>query len=381
MRPDEERIVKTAIVSGALANKPENGGNAWTRLCWISGLRQLGFRVFFVERLAPSVERNSALEESERALAAIRAEGDAALFDAFGAPLWGRPRPDLDRLAAAAAIHINISGHLPADALASRAACRVFVDDDPGYTQAWHAAGASRVAGHDLHFTFGTNIGRPDCAIPTDGIAWIPLLPPVSLAEWTPVGNPVFDRFTTVASWRGAYAPIEISGERLGPKAHRFRRILDLPRRTGLPFELALDIHPADVADIEALQANEWSRVDPAAVAGTPESYRAYVRGSGAEFSAAQGVYVATRSGWFSDRTARYLASGRPALVEQTGFDRTLPVGEGLLAFTTPDEAAEQARRLVADYPRHAAAARRLAETWFDARTVIGRVVKEAGCA
>src|SRR5207248_9933903 len=135
-----------------------------------------------------------------------------------------------------------------------------------------------------------------------------------------------------------------------------------IPQRVPRTFEVALKIHPAESPDREALRRHGWKIVDPEQVVPDPVSFRRYVQGSGAEFSAAQGIYVETESGWFSDRTVRYLASGRPVLVQDTGFDGNLPAGEGLLAFRTVDEAVAGAHAIVEDYDRHTAAARAIAE-------------------
>src|SRR5438132_6361065 len=130
-------------------------------------------------------------------------------------------------------------------------------------------------------------------------------------------------------------------------------------------FEIALEIDPEDSADLELLRGGGWSIVDPRRVAADPESFRAYVQGSGAEFSVAQGIYVETKSGWFSDRSVRYLASGRPVLVQDTGFSKNLPVGEGLIAFGSLEEAVAGAQAIAGDYGRHARAARAVAEEPF----------------
>jgi hypothetical protein len=164
-------------------------------------------------------------------------------------------------------------------------------------------------------------------------------------------------------------------------KVHEFRKFIDLPRRVPLTFEMALNIHPAEGRDLNLLREHGWRIIDPVVVAADPDGFRNYVQHSAAEFSVAQGVYVHTHSGWFSDRTVRYLASGKPALVQDTGFGRNLPTGEGLIAFRTPDEAADGARRIVRDYADHCRAARALAETYFDADTVLGRLVEEVGLA
>jgi hypothetical protein len=202
---------------------------------------------------------------------------------------------------------------------------------------------------------------------------------PVVLDRW-PVAGGAFSRFTTVASWRGAYGAIEWGGRRYGAKAHEFRPLAGLPRRSGLPFEAVLDIHPADAADAERLREGGW-RLRGAETTAGPERFAAYVRGSGAEFSAAQGIYAHTRSGWVSDRTVRYLASGRPALVQDTGQADTLPTGEGLLTFRTPEEAVGRARELAGDHARHAAAARRLAEEHFAPAAALAPLLDATGVA
>ena len=160
---------------------------------------------------------------------------------------------------------------------------------------------------------------------------------------------------------------------------HEFRKLIELPERSPHSFEIALDIHPGDASDREALERHGWRLVDPSQVAGDADSFRAYIQGSGAEFSVAQGVYVETACGWFSDRSVRYLASGRPVLVQDTGFSRLLPTGEGLVAFGNLEEAVAGAEDIVARDPEHAAAARRIAEEHFDSDRVLARFCAEAG--
>jgi hypothetical protein len=199
----------------------------------------------------------------------------------------------------------------------------------------------------------------------------------VVLDEWPVVNGASGARFTTVGSWRGGYGPLHHDGRTYGQKAHEFRRFAGIPRRSKQTFEAALDIQPADHRDAELLRTNGWTLVDPRNVAGDPDAFRRYVQGSGAEFSPAQGVYVETGSGWFSDRTTRYLASGRPAVVQDTAFTSEIPVGEGLLSFRTLDEALQAVDAVSADYDRHARAARQIAEQCFDSDLVLGRLLEE----
>ena len=237
----------------------------------------------------------------------------------------------------------------------------------------------TRLAGHDYYFTFGANIGLTGCPIPTNGLEWRPTRPPVVLSEWPLVANGDRDRLTTVASWRGGYGCLEVDGRSYGQKAHEFRKLAGLPGQVPQRLEIALDIHPGDAADAELLLGHGWTLADPREVAGDPDSFRSYVQGAGGEVSAAQGLYVETGSGWFSDRTVRYLASGKPALVQDTGFAPLLPVGEGLVPFRTLDEAAAGARRIDRDYALHVEAARAIAERFFDSDVVLGHLLDEVG--
>jgi hypothetical protein len=263
----------------------------------------------------------------------------------------------------------------------SRLRRKAYVDLDPGFTQFWHAdgTGGARLEGHDVHFTVGENIGLPGCPIPTCGLDWKAVRPPAVLEEWPVADAGDADRFTTIGAWRGAFGPVEFDGHTYSLKVHEFRKVIELPRRSRQRFEIALDIHPGDERDRAALEANGWTLVDPRATVPGPLEFRDYVQRSGAEFSVAQGIYVETSSGWFSDRTVRYLASGRPVLVQDTGFSANLPVGEGLLAFTDLDGAVRGAERIAADYEHHRRAARAVAEAHFDSDTVLSRFLEEAG--
>jgi hypothetical protein len=170
-----------------------------------------------------------------------------------------------------------------------------------------------------------------------------------------------------------------MNGRRFGTKAHEFRKLATLPKRVDAHFEIATDIHPADQADRDLLRSGGWTVVEAADVAGDPGQFRRFVQGSSAEVSPTQPVYASTGCGWFSDRSARYLASGRPVLVQDTGLARTFPIGEGLLTFSDLDTAVTGARRIQADYATHAAAARNIAETYFASEVVLPRFLEMAG--
>jgi hypothetical protein len=363
-------VRRVAVVAGALANRPWNGGNAWTRLSYVLGLERLGFDVVFVEQ----IERPSADARSffELVCAQFGVDGEL-IVDGH------TPERLLDHVRDAAVL-VNLGGHLTINRLNSAVRRAIFIDDDPGYTQCWHTAGllGHRLAGHDTFFTYGVNIGRKECPIPTGGIEWKVLRPPVVLDHW-PVTPADSTRLTTVASWRGGYGRLEFNGQLLGQKAHEFRKLAGLPADVPQRLEIALAIDPMDAADRELLERGGWTVVDPRAVSQDPDAFRRYVQGSGGEISAAQGVYVQTKCGWTSDRTASYLASGKPALVQDTGSGPALSAGEGLVRFATTAEAAEGARRIADDYRAHCEAARDLASRLFDSDVVLARMLEEAG--
>jgi hypothetical protein len=367
----------TAFLAGAIANKPGSGGEAWVRLSWVLGLRRLGWEVFFVERLTEPDP--TALAYFEEVVGAFGLTEAASLIDGQGDPLYGRGEPELIELAASAEALFDISGHLGPGRLLSAPRTRVYVDLDPGFTQAWHADPSVEfsVAGYDRYLTVGQNIGKVGCPVPTGGIDWIPTLPPVLLEEWEPAPAPAGPvRLTTVATWRSPYGGLEIGGRTMGLKHHQFRRFAELPERVeGVELELALDIHRGDAADLELLRSRGWRIVDPRGAAATPAAFREYVRRSGAEFSVAQGVYVEAATGWFSDRTAAYLAAGRPTVVQDTGLGASIE-GGGLLAFGDLDAAVAAVGSVRDEWAERAQAARDFAVAHLDSDRVLGRVVE-----
>ncbi|MGQ0762597.1 MAG: glycosyltransferase [Acidobacteriota bacterium] len=382
------------IVSGPIANKPFNGGVAWIPLTYILGLRRLGFDVYFIEQIAADtcVDAQGARTPFNDSINRAYFEDTVERFGLFGSAalvledcsqVYGATYDEVLSWTAKADLLINISGHLKVEPLTSSIHCKAYIDEDPGFTQFWHAAGNSGLdlEGHEYHFTMGGRLGSADCSIPRNGIDWRPMLPPVVLDQW-PISSAKNGReFTTVASWRGPFGVVQFGDKTFGLKVHEFRKFIELPQRSSQKFEIALNIHPADEKDMQSLRHNGWQLVDPKEAAGDPLAFQRYVQKSSAEFSVAQGIYVDTNSGWFSDRTVRYLASGKPALVQETGFSRNLPVGEGLIFFRALDEAIAGAESIALDYDRHSRAARALAEEYFASDKVLGRLIEEIGIA
>ena len=372
--------MSVVVVTGALANKPGNGGEAWVRLSWLLALRELGVETWFLEQIDAAACGEQHVAWFERVTRRFGlAERSALLAAGDGRVLSGPPAEALREAAASAELLVNISGNLTLEPLLGLPRRRAYLDLDPGYTQIWHAQGAlgDALERHEELLTVGLAVGRESCRLPLGGRRWRPVPPPVVLAEWPLVEDEPPLAFTTVASWRGGYGRVERDGRLLGQKAHEFRRFATLPRESGVRCEAALEIHPGDDGDARLLRDGGWRLVDPRAVAGDPDAFRAYVQRSPAELSPAQGVYVETGCGWLGDRTTRYLASGRPAVVQRTGLPPDVPLGEGLLEFSTPAEACAALAAVAADYGRHARAARRLAEERFDARRVVGTLLED----
>jgi hypothetical protein len=364
------------LLSGMVAGDPRQGGASWAVLQYVAGLEELGHEVLLVEPV--SVESLEPAGETASYFGQLPLiEGRAALLGSETELTIGVSYAELLEFAREADLLLNISGMLRDERLLEPIAIRAFLDLDPGFNQVWEATGAEM--GMDLHthfVTVGVRIGMEGCPIPTLGRSWIPSLPPVSMSQWSfAEAMPERDAFTSVGHWR-SYGSVEHQGLHYGQRAHSLRRLVELPRYSDARFELALGIHPEEVADLRALRENGWRLVDPYEVAGSPADYASFVRSSRGELSIAKSGYVDSRSGWFSDRSACYLASGRPVVAQDTGFGNSLPVGEGLFSFETAEEAAAAVSRVVSDPDRQARAARELAEAHLDSRRVLMRLLE-----
>ena len=399
------------LVAGALAQRPGHGGHAWLFLQYLIGLRQLGCDVVFVDRLEADMcvaddGRPCAPEDSVNARYVAEVMRAAGLGEHFavlvegGCRTLGMDRDQLVGWARRADLLIDVMGYLQVPELLESPACRLYLDIDPGFPQMWAAAGLYEGLGrHDRYATFGTRIGTAECPVPTGGLSWIPTRPPVVLACWPPCRPASARRVTSVCTWRGPYDPIEYDGQRFGLRAHLMRGLATLPRTaaacaSGAEFELGLKIEPADAVDRDLLAAGGWRLVDPAAVASSPHSYRAYIQGSTAELLVPKDLYVRARTGWFSDRSACYLASARPVLAfdpsrrwrpeapdawSDPGDQHAVPVGKGLLGFADLAGAADAIDELFGNYMLHADAARALAEDHFDSKRVLGGLLEAVG--
>jgi hypothetical protein len=386
------------VVTGLVATYPV-GGVAWDYLQYVDGLRALGCEVLYLE------DTGRWLYDPARATFVADATGGArfvaaslAMLDPARAPApaWAVRAPDgawhgrdeaaVARWCAGADLFLNVSGACWLRDPYRAARVTAYLDSDPGYTQARLAAvdagtadeatrfSADLIRRHDVFFTLGERVGTPACPIPACGLRWHPTRQPIVLARW-PVRAAPEGAFTTVMSWRIEPTPPHLGGRAYGGKDVEFERFVDLPRRTPERLEVAL----AGAAPRERLLAAGWRLADPRAASGSMAAYREYLRGSRGEWSVAKNAYVATRSGWFSTRSAAYLACGKPVVVQDTGFAADLARGPGLQPFATLAEAVAGIAAVGRDYARACEHARALAEEAFAAERVLARLLADAG--
>jgi hypothetical protein len=378
--------VGSVVVAVALAQSPARGGHAWVVLSYLLGFRRLGWRVVLVDRLPPEacIDGRGARVAPERSVGYGYArdvlerfgllDSYYLLVDGQREPV-GRRRADLRSELRHADFLLNVMGFLDDAELRGEAQRRAFLDIDPGFPQMWADLGLADVLdGHDAYLTVGTNIGLEGCPIPTLGRKWKAMLPPVVMEHW-PAQTGQGRAITTVASWRGPFAPVLHGGRSYGLRAHELRPLAGMADGVGWPVEIALNIDPADGADRDRMEAGGWRLADPVVVAGTPDDYRRYVQASTAELMTAKGIYVHTRSGWFSDRSSCYLASGRPVVAQDTGVRGSLPTGDGLLLFRTAGEAQTALADVLAHYRHHSEAARALAEEHLDSDKILAALI------
>lgn len=363
------------VVAGRAFDVAGQAGATWAVLQYVLGLRELGYDVWLLEPVAHL--KPGTVRTFEAVSAEFELGSRAALLIGDGYETVGASSRSVREACDSADALLDLSGVLAHHELLGRFAVRAYVDLDPAFNQLWHESGIDRgFASHTHHFTVGLNIGRDGCDSPTCGADWIPTLPPVALSAW-PVAPPRPEgALTSLANWR-SYGSIECRGVRYGQKAHSLRRFAALPCASTERFVLALEIDPAEDVERQALSAGGWELADPRRVAGSPAAYRHFISRSKAEIGVAKAGYVTARCGWFSDRSACYLASGRPVLALDTGIADRLPLGNGLLVFEDCDSALAAVEALDSTYARHAVAAREIAEAHLDARLVLSRMLEE----
>ena len=386
----------TAIVTGMIATYPV-GGVVWDYAQYALGLERLGWDVYYLEDTGWQTYDPDTGQYGEDPAYGVAFLGRslAALSPALGrrwhvvgmdGRTYGLPAPEFAAAVRAADLFLNVSGGTLLRDAYMACPCKVLVDTDPGYNHFvnfpkwdanpnWHGSHGYRA--HDHFLTYAERIGRPDCPLPTFGLPWQPTRPPVVTDAWQGHDRAVGERWTTVMTWDNFRKPIEHAGVTYGTKEREFGKVEGLPRRLGRG--VRLEVASGGDPPVERWRSLGWSVIDAHAASRTADAYRDYVCRSRGEFSVAKNVYVATGCGWFSCRTVCYLAAGRPAVVQDTGFSEIIPTGRGLFAFDDVEQAAAAVRAVEADYPAHSAAARAVAAEHFAADRVIGDLLRRVG--
>jgi hypothetical protein len=376
------------LVLGYLVRGPL-GGIAWHYLQYVVGLTRLGHDVFFFEdsddypscydpvRNVMDTDPTYGLAFAARAFERLGLDQRWTYYDAHQECWLGPAAESAQELCATADVVVNVSGVNPIRHWMTDIPARVLVDTDPGFTQVRHLtdpAARARANRHTTFLSFGENIGQPGCTVPDDGFRWLPTRQPVVMDAWRlPCGSR--DRpLTTVMQW-DSYRSEEHEGVRYGMKADSFGPYLELPARTGETFTIALG---GPRAIQESLTDHGWTIVDSRLPTSDPWTYQNFIAQSKAEFSVAKHGYVVGQTGWFSERSAAYLASGRPVVVQDTGFTRWMRSDGGVLAFTRLEEAVAQLEALNRSYEQHCAAARRVAHEYFDSDKVLSDLLRVA---
>jgi len=384
---------RTVVIAGSLAQKPRQAGHTWQFLQYLLGFKRLGWDVLFIDRLEPEMCRDESGRqcEIERSvnlsyfLQVMRQFGLADSFALICGPnrrFVGLSGEQVNARTRKADFLLNVMGFLTDEEILAAAPRRVFLDTDPGFGQMWQDLGlANLFQGHDDYVTIAENINEAECGIPRCNLNWITWRQPIVLEHWPQRNgsNSVF--FTSIGSWRGPYDPIEYRGKTYGLRVHEFRKFVDLPQISSERFQVALDIHSAETKDLELLGNRGWSLSDPQVVARDPLSYRSYIQSSKAEFMATKNIYVDTRSGWFSERSICYLASGKPVLAQDTDIKNLYPTGKGLLTFSTIEEAVAGVEEISGNYAAHTRAARAIAEEYFDSDKVLTALLRKLNFA
>jgi hypothetical protein len=378
------------IVLGYIVRGPL-GGMSWHHLNYVLGFARLGHDVYYIEdsddyascydprTYETTTDPSYGLEYTGRIFQRLELKDRWAYYDAHTQRWLGPAVGCIREVCATADLVLNVSGVNPLRPWLAKIPVRALVDTDPVFTQIRHLTNPEALAAARAHthfLTFGENFGRTGGRVPDDGLPWRRTRQPVVLDAWPVTTGPVAGPFTTVMQWK-AYEPRTYQGVSYGMKSESLGAYFDLPAQAGCRMEIAL---AGGGAPRQQLLANGWQLPDPIESTRDPWVYQEFIRRSKAEFSVAKEGYIKARSGWFSERSACYLAAGRPVVAQDTGFSEFLPCGEGLFAFRDVGEAVHAIGEVSADYPRQCRAARRVAEEHFAFGEVLEDVLRQCDC-
>ena len=363
--------------------QPGRGGHIIYVLQWLEGLRRLGHEVLYCDNYDSSVVPNPTI--AAKYFAGIISKSSnpklCSLVDPSGNAIYGLNSKKVEEFGKNAQALISLGCTFSAEPKPWLANIhpRILIEQDPGFSHIWASKGNpyDTFGVHDIYFSVGPKLGRPECTVPTFGIEWWPVWNPVILDWWHPAKLISRNRFTTVAGWWTQQYQ-EFDGKIYGPKAEEMKKFIDLPMKINETMEIAMETSELD-PEIDMFKANGWQIESPKIVCADAEAYRTYVNGSAGEFSCVKGIYAGTKTGWFSDRSACYLSSGRPVIIQDTGIKDLLPTGKGLFAVSTNEEAAEAIKAVRSDYRLHSNVAREIAEQYFDSDKVLRYLLEKAG--
>jgi len=385
------RSRKTILVLH-LAGQYPLAGVVWQALHYLVGLRQLGHDVYYIEDSgAPPYDprlKSIVVDPTynvtclQQTLERFGFADHWVYWDMGQNAYYGLSHSRLQALYERADVVLNLCGATPPRLEHRRNGRLLYIETDPVFEQIRAAQGEPQtlefLSLHDVCFTYGENLGAPDCPIPLTGFAWQKTRPPVVLDLWEERVDPTCRYFTTVATWHNKGKDITFQGQTYYWSKHvNFLKFLELPRRTSQPFELAVET--GDEAVRNELATLGWHLVEAVERSATVEGYREYIAASRGEFTVAKDIYVRPCSGWFSDRSVCYLAAGKPVVTQETGFSKFIPTGRGLFAFSTMEEVVTALETINADYGHHAHAARQVAAEYFAADKVLLKLLQDAG--
>ena len=384
---------RSLVVVGTLASDPY-AGMAWMHMQIAAGLQRLGHDAYYFETTSAwpyDPIRRTTVNDSEYALPYLERTAESfglggrwAYRRSYSDKAWfGPSRAKAEELLAHADAILNVAGATRFAEEGLKIGRLVYFGTDPGHHEIAFASGQeglrTLIEEHDDFVTYGENIGNADCPLPPLPRLRTRTRQPVLLDHWQD-GGPLKEEFTTVGNWRQNGRDIEFASQTYRwSKHYEFLKFVDLPQRTHQSIELATGLANLSPKERNLLQSKGWRLRDAHPFTTDPWRYRDYVRSSRGEFTVAKDLHIRLRSGWFSERSACYLAAGRPVVTQDTGFGKVLPTGEGLFAFNTIDEILAAFEAINSDYGKHSRAARAIAEEYFKAETVLARLIEDLG--
>jgi len=383
---------KKIVLLGMMTRMPVPG-NTWLVVHYLLGFQRLGYDAYYVEAHGSTPrELMEKPEDDSSARAAAFIDRVLGRFDlgdrwAFhglhdAGRCYGMTELQLRELYRSAELIINLHGGTVPSPEHVAGGRMVYLETDPVTCAIRlhhkNPDALTMMESHRAFFTWGLNYGHPDCQVPLpERFRFRPSPPPVLLDLWQSENGVANETFTTVGNWRQP-GQVKFRGEIYHwSKHHEFLKFLDLPRRTSQSFELALA--SCDHEDQRLLKQNGWLFRPASDVSGDLDAYRRYITASRGEFTVAKDQNVRLRSGWFSERSAQYLAAGRPVITQDTGFGNVLPTGRGLFAFSNLEQIVEAVDRINSDYASHSRAAREIAQEYFAAERVLATLIEHAG--